>query len=169
MSTNRIIGKPKILQPLIVNGCGEIKIEDSVILGVSESPAYFSGYGYIDARKKNSSIEIAPSVVINNNVVIISNGSKIQIGEKTLIGLFCTIIDSDFHGIEPDKRSCNYAQTEPVKIGKNVFIGNNVQILKGVTIGNNSVIASGAIVAASIPANVVAGGIPAKPLRELSR
>ena len=39
--------------------------------------------------------------------------------------------------------------------------------MKGATIGDNSVVGNGSIVSKSIPANVVAAGIPAKVIREL--
>lgn len=52
-------------------------------------------------------------------------------------------------------------------IEDNVFIGNNVKIPKGVRIGKNSVIAYGSIVTKSIPANVIAGGNPAKMVRKI--
>ena len=45
-------------------------------------------------------------------------------------------------------------------------VGSNVKILEGVAIGGNSVIGNGSIVLASIPANVVAAGIPARAIRE---
>lgn len=48
-----------------------------------------------------------------------------------------------------------------VKIGDNVYIGNNALIMPGVTIGNNVLIASGAVVCHSVPDNVVVGGNPA--------
>lgn len=49
-----------------------------------------------------------------------------------------------------------------VKIGNNVWLGENVTILKGVTIGNNVIIGIGSIVTKDIPSNSVAVGVPAK-------
>ena len=49
-----------------------------------------------------------------------------------------------------------------VIIGNNVSFGSDCTVLKGVTIGDNSFIAAGSIVASNIPANSIAGGIPAK-------
>ena len=48
-----------------------------------------------------------------------------------------------------------------MKIGGNVWIGNNVIILKNSSIGDNSIIAAGAVVSGSFHANVVIGGVPA--------
>ena len=47
-------------------------------------------------------------------------------------------------GIEP-------VNTQPIRIGDDVFIGMNVSILKGVTIGRGGVIGAGSIVTESIP------------------
>lgn len=48
-----------------------------------------------------------------------------------------------------------------VRIGNNVYIGQNAMVLPGVTIGNNVIIGAGAIVTHDIPDNSVAVGIPA--------
>lgn len=49
-----------------------------------------------------------------------------------------------------------------VKIGNNVWMGENVTILKGVTIGDNVIIGIGSIVNKDIPSNSIAVGVPAK-------
>ena len=57
--------------------------------------------------------------------------------------------------------------TKPIKVGDNVYFGNNVLILPGVTIGNNVVIGAGAVVAKDIPDNTVAVGVPARPIKTI--
>ena len=54
-----------------------------------------------------------------------------------------------------------------IKIGNNVWLGRDVVVQKNVTIGDNCVIAQGSIVTRDIPANHVAAGVPAKPVKEL--
>lgn len=139
----------------------------NVKIGVNPSPNLYSEYGYIDARKSNSNIVIGDDVWINNNVMIISEGEGIEIGSRTLIGLNVEITDSDFHDLHPDKRMGGIPKTAKVMIGKNVFIGSNVKIFKGVSIGDNSIIANSSVVTKSIPSNVIAGGYPAKVIREI--
>lgn len=162
-----VIGKPIYYQPTQLIGKGTIVFGKNVKLGVNPSPCLYSGYGYIDARKSSSTIIIGDDVWINNNVMIASEGEGIEIGAETLIGLNVEITDSDFHDLHPHKRTGGNSKTGKVTIGKNVFIGSNVIILKGVTIGDNSIIANSSVVIKSIPSNVIAGGYPAKVIREI--
>jgi len=91
----------------------------------------------------------------------------ISIGNKTVIGTNFSVVDSDFHYLNPDKRHDPNPPSAPVKIGDNVFIGNNVTILKGVTIGDNSVVGSNSVVTKNVPDNVIVAGNPARIIREL--
>lgn len=87
---------------------------------------------------------------------------EISIGQNVSISENFTIWDTDAHEII-GKES---AKTQPVCIGNHVWIGNNVTILKGVTIGDGAIIAAGSVVNKDIPANCLAGGVPAKVIRE---
>jgi len=58
-------------------------------------------------------------------------------------------------------------RSAPIVIDNGVWIGTRAIILSGVTIGENAVIAAGSIVSKSIPANVIAAGSPAKPIKKL--
>jgi acetyltransferase-like isoleucine patch superfamily enzyme len=52
-----------------------------------------------------------------------------------------------------------------VRIGHDVWIGQNVAIVSGVNIGNGAVIAACSVVTKDIPPYTLAGGNPARPLR----
>lgn len=54
------------------------------------------------------------------------------------------------------------------KIGKGVWIMPNVIIAPGVTIGDEAVIATGSVVTKNVPPRCLAGGVPAKVLKDLS-
>jgi galactoside O-acetyltransferase len=56
---------------------------------------------------------------------------------------------------------------EPIKIGDNAWIGINCIILKGVTIGEGAIIGAGSVVTRDIPAWTIAGGNPAKVIKEI--
>lgn len=162
----KVIGRPKLNQPTQLLGDGTIVFGNNVNLGYFPSPFFYNSYIYVDARSKGSRIVFGDNVHVNNNCVFIAEGEGIEIGSDTLIGSCCEIIDSDFHDLHPDRRMSGKAKTAKVEIGRNVFIGNNVKIMKGVTIGDNCVIANGSIVAKSIPDSVIAGGNPAKVIKQ---
>lgn len=97
--------------------------------------------------------------------------SSIEIGNETLIGANCKIIDNDFHPLEAEKRRENRPEDirkRPVKIGEKCFIGANCLILKGVTLGDNCIVGAGSVVSGSFPSNSVIAGNPAKLIKTLS-
>lgn len=53
----------------------------------------------------------------------------------------------------------------PIRIGRDVFIGQRAVVLGGVEIGDGAVVGAGAVVTRDIPAGAVAGGVPARVLR----
>jgi acetyltransferase-like isoleucine patch superfamily enzyme len=97
-----------------------------------------------------------------NNEVNITCYQHIQIGEHVAIGEGVTIRDSDGHSM----LGHDHQMTRPIHIGNNVWIGVNTTILKGVTIGDGAVIAAGSMVNKDIPSKCLAGGVPAKVIRE---
>lgn len=168
LSNCKVVGRPVLLQPAHLVGMGEIIFDGKVTIGFFPSPFFFNGYAYIDARKSGSKIKIGGGTYINNNFVAISEHKNITIGKHVLIGTMVEIYDSNFHGLEPGRRNISSPdEASDVVVEDNVFIGSNVKILKGVTIGLGSVIANGSIVTKSIPPGVVAGGNPAKVLKQL--
>ena len=155
-------------QPAQLVGRGEIHFEGCVRIGVFPSPYFFNGYAYIEARNPDAKIIVGDGTWINNNFAAISEHKNIIIGKNVIIGTFVEIFDSNFHGLEPDRRYMStYEEASAVTIEDNVFIGSNVKILKGVNIGRDSVIANGSLVTKSIPPGAIAGGNPAKVLKRL--
>jgi carbonic anhydrase/acetyltransferase-like protein (isoleucine patch superfamily) len=94
---------------------------------------------------------------------------RITIGDRVTVGANCTIVDTDFHPPEVALRqiSPNGAETAPVAIEDNVFIGMNCLILKGVTIGRGSVVGAGSVVTRDAPPGVIIAGNPARVVRTL--
>lgn len=50
-----------------------------------------------------------------------------------------------------------------------MWIADKVTILSGVTIGDNSMIGANAVVTHDIPAGVIAAGVPARVIRQISQ
>ena len=95
---------------------------------------------------------------------------RIIIGDRVNIGANTSILDTDFHPLDPETRRLHPqdANTKPVTIEDDVFIGMNCLILKGVTIGCGSVIGAGSVVTSNIPSHVIVAGNPARIIREIS-
>lgn len=97
--------------------------------------------------------------------------NKISIGKNCLIAANTQIFDGSGHDISfPDVENRIYTKgnAKPIIIEDHVWIGANCIILPGVTIGNGSIIAAGSVVYNDIPPMVVAGGNPAKVIRDYS-
>lgn len=110
-----------------------------------------------------STISIGDRTFLNDGVVIVSSAS-ISIGKHCLIGDRVEMFDTNYHEIEQGSDIA----TAPIKIGNNVWIGREVLLLPGVEIGDHSVIGARSVVSKSIPARVVAAGIPARPIRQIN-
>lgn len=93
----------------------------------------------------------------------------IRIGSNVAVGANSTIVDTDFHPLDPRRRQCGEGEgaTGSVTIEDDVFIGMNSLILKGVTIGCGSVIGAGSVVTHDVPPHVIAAGNPAHILRKV--
>lgn len=122
----------------------------------------------------NGKIYIGKWAKIGHNSTILCT-NKVSIGNDTAIATGVMIIDNNTHPINPDdrrymrhtphgsyERKSLHADSKPIIIGENVWIGTNARINKGVTIGDNSIIAAGSIVTKDVPANAIAAGNPAK-------
>jgi acetyltransferase-like isoleucine patch superfamily enzyme len=95
---------------------------------------------------KSAEINIGDDVGISGGSIVASK--RVEIGRGTLIGANTTIIDTDFHPIKSLNRRYDKEgiKSDPVKIGKNVFIGMNCIILKGVIVPDNSIVPAGSVV-----------------------
>lgn len=161
-----VFGRPNYYHPLLAKGDGTIRFGNNVQIGVIASPNYYSHYAFIEARYSQSEVVIGDNTAINN-AFSLTAFTRIEIGSNCLIGVNCTIIDTDAHEMDVQTRHSGIPKSAPILIGDNVFLGSNVTILKGVTIGKNSVIGNGSIVTKDIPENAIAAGNPARVIRNL--
>ncbi len=93
-------------------------------------------------------------------------GDTLTIENDVYFGHRVTIITSS-HEIGPEWHRASDVTTAPVTIGEGVWLAANVTVLPGVTIGRGTIVAAGAVVTKDLPANVLAAGIPAKPIKDL--
>ena len=101
------------------------------------------------------------------NGSVIASSNRIVIGKDVLIGYNCYISDTDNHPIDPIERHTGKAETAPIEIGDNVWLGANVVVLKGISIGANTVIGANSLVLSNIPSNVIAIGNPCRVIKKI--
>jgi acetyltransferase-like isoleucine patch superfamily enzyme len=124
------------------------------------------------------------SVVIGNGATITCDpGGKVSIGDSVFIGRGCTIACGDEElvieagagiGAYSSIRNADHgtaageyfadskAVQAPVRIGRNVLIGDRCGVLRGVTIGEGAVISANSLVTNDIPPAAFAMGVPAR-------
>ncbi len=167
LSGQLVLGhRVRLYAPLRCDGSGRVFVGARTKLGWPAAPRYGDGTVMLQARSPEAVIRIGEHCALSNNVSVIAMRS-VEIGQACLIGELVTILDSDFHGVDPERRRVDPG-AEPVRIEDNVWLGSRVIVQKGVTIGANSVVAAGAVVTSAVPPNVIVAGVPARVVRSLS-
>jgi maltose O-acetyltransferase len=110
-------------------------------------------------------LELGAGAYINYGCSIAATLS-VRIGENCRLGTHVTILDNDFHSLDPERRD-EMPPSAPVVLEPGVWLGLRCTILRGVRIGAGSVIAAGSVVTRDVPARSLAGGVPAKVIRSL--
>ncbi|MGE8526360.1 DapH/DapD/GlmU-related protein [Chryseobacterium rhizosphaerae] len=109
-----------------------------------------------------------------NDYVHITAMEHVQIGNNVLFASKIYISDcshGSYSGNENDSKPSEIPKdrkmfSKPVIIEDNVWLGEFVSVLPGVTIGKGSIIGANSVVSKNIPANVIAVGSPAKPIKK---
>lgn len=119
--------------------------------------------GYLFRILENAKLFIGKDVLFNGFGMVYCS-EMIKVGNGVVIGPYLRMRDADSHHFEYPGYGKKSAA--PIIIGDHVWIGLGVTILKGVHIGEGCVIVAGSVVTKSIPSRCLAGGNPAKVLRE---
>lgn len=124
-----------------VIGCSKISVGERVVLRPSTML-------FADPTENGAGITIEKDVLIGSGVHFYVNNHKYD-------NPYVPIIDQ---GHYPSKE---------ITVRKGAWIGANVILLPGVIIGENTVVAAGSVVTKSLPARVLAAGVPAKVIKQL--
>ena len=119
----------------------------------------------------------APELIIGDNVVLgwltgISVGRRIVIGDNVMFGGRNSLFGYSGHPLDAVARAAGEAESDAavgdIIVGRNCWIGTGVIITGPATIGENTIVAAGSVVTSDLPANVLAGGVPARVIKTLS-
>jgi acetyltransferase-like isoleucine patch superfamily enzyme len=144
--------------------------------------AHFSSYSHVRQVRRlqlGEGVSMAPNVSFRNaerisigagshlgehSVIWAGNSTgRVVIGEKCLFAPNVTITASNYRIVQGDVAIMDQPKDErDVVIGDGAWLGANVVVLAGVTIGEGAVVAAGAVVTKDLPAQCIAGGVPAR-------
>lgn len=111
-----------------------------------------------------------------NDYVHITAAKSVEIGDNVLMASKIYISDCSHGSYLGDSNDSSPLSTpidrplsvKPVKIEKNVWLGEFVSVLPGVTIGQGTIVGANSVVSKSLPPNVIAVGAPAKPIKKFN-
>lgn len=126
--------------------------------GLWVEPPLFVAYG--------THTRFGSNVYVNTGLTVVDD-SPVTVGNRVMFGPNVTIATAG-HPVHPGPRATDGQFSAPVVVEDDAWVGANVTILPGVTVGRGSVIAAGAVVTANVPPMVVAGGVPAVVIREVT-
>lgn len=142
--------------------------------------AFYAGpFLWLDAVERYLDFTYEPNITIGSNVscstsVHIAATNRVTIGDGVLIGSHVHITDhahgtydgplQDTPGVPPAYRKPPVGK--PVTVGDNVWLGDGVVVLPGVTIGSGTIVGANSVVSRDLPANVIAVGAPAVPIKQ---
>lgn len=113
-------------------------------------------------------IRIGSGCFLNRNTMFAAL-ELIEVGDHVMFANGCFVGDADHRFDDPDVPVPwqGFTSKGPVRIGANCWFGVNCVVTSGVTIGERCVIGANSVVTESLPPGVIAGGIPARVIREI--
>lgn len=163
--------RAKILRlPIDLRNAGLIQFGRDMVTGFG---CRFEAYSQSNEKQKllifGDNVEIndyvhitaMQGVSIGNNVLI---ASKVYISDSTHGSYSGDEYDSSPHSIPKERPLV----TKKVTIGDNVWLGEFVSVLPGVNIGSGTIVGANSVVTKSLPANVIAVGSPAIPIKRFN-
>ncbi|WP_206617925.1 DapH/DapD/GlmU-related protein [Hahella sp. KA22] len=118
-----------------------------------------------------------PRLIVGDNVDIgwqttIAVGSEVILGDNVRIAGRAFLAGYPGHPLDAAARAAGKPETDdqagPIILEDNVWLATGVSVMAGVRIGRNTIVAAGSVVTRDLPANVLAGGVPALVLRTLT-
>lgn len=151
----------RVYGPLVITGPGSVRFGDNcLIISNAIKPVC------IRTLSGEATVTLGDSAGLN--------GTSIQAIERVTIGDLSNIADAYItdtaaHSLGRNRRAeaAGDAKSEPVHIGKNVWVSVQTVILSGVTIGDDSVVGACTLVREDVPGGVFVAGNPMKVIKSV--
>ncbi|MDF1730783.1 MAG: acyltransferase [Minwuia sp.] len=117
-----------------------------------------------------------PQFIVGDNVGIgwqttVAVGSKVVFEDNVRIGGRAFFAGYPGHPVNATDRAAGLPDTDDqvgdIILRRDVWLGTGCTVNAGVEIGAGTIVAAGSVVTKSLPAGVLAGGVPARVIREL--
>ena len=148
--------------------------EENIEIGKN---TYIGSNAEITVWRDPSYPDRVPEIIIGDNCVLqrevhLTAIDSIRIGNFVNMGRRVTITDNSHGNMTLEDRKKIQKERPlvskgPVVIADRVWIGQNACILPGVKVGEGAVIAAGAVVTKDVPPYCVAGGNPARIIKDM--
>lgn len=151
---------------------GRVEADVSVTCRTFEVGSLFylghdSAVGYGGTTASSAHVRIGDRVALGPHNILNAN-MPIELGDQVGSGCYLSIWTHGFHF--GHRMTDGFDATfQGVRIEPNVWLGFHVTVLPGVVIGADTIVAGGAVVSRDLPGGVLAGGVPAKPIKPLAR
>ncbi len=104
-------------------------------------------------------VYIAPGCWINAH-------GGVSLDDQVMLGPYTVVVTTEHQRTNGSYRF-GHTQSLPIQIGRGSWTAAHVVVIKGVRIGRGVLVAAGAVVTKNLPDNCIAGGVPARVLRNL--
>jgi len=117
-----------------------------------------------------------PQLQVGDNVDIgwmttIAVGSRVHLGNNVRIAGRSLLAGYPGHPLDAAERAAGLPESDQqvgdIVLHDDVWLATGVMVMAGVEIGAGTIVAAGSVVTHSLPANVLAGGVPARVIRPL--
>jgi len=162
-----------------IQGSGSLALGQGVVIGPQANLECYSKQG----MQIGDRVTIGARADLRGSAVVREPGVGVSIGAGSSIGIGCVVwgqggvrigadtllgpgvvVVSENHGTEISNLPIakQPGVRAEVVIGDGCWLGANASVLAGVQVGDGAVVAAGAVVTKDVPANAIAGGVPAK-------
>ncbi len=132
---------------------------------IGENTRVYTPLTLVNAGRDFTNLVLGKNVYLGHGAVL-DLKERIVVEDNVTIAMGATMA-THFHVGEIPMRAAFPSKSGPIRIRGNVYIGSNVVLLSGVEVGGGSLIGAGAVVTADVPSGVVAGGVPARVLKQV--